>query len=163
MKRLFLPLLLVVAFPAEAARVIVCDPADAAVAHAVKRVRPSAHTDDFTGRLDVLINPSPDDRDFGVGPEHLKCDGGDGTTTEYTQLVEMSQAEKDAVDASREPPPWSWRRFMAGPRADRPACNSGRRLDIYVARRPSNDDQCFVCIQKADASFVWAEFSLVIP
>lgn len=163
--RLLTLLLLLVAGAAQAAPVVICDPADELVPHRVKRWRARAHTPAFEGRNDVLIAPSPGVRDFEEPPRHLKCEGGNGVETPYTGLVVMTAQEIAAVDEDDAGPAWAELPVKVGRPADRPACEARTRSWLWVARMPPGTaDKCFVCILGTEpGSFAWAELQLASP
>lgn len=89
----WLLLLMLMAAPAWAANVIIFDPGDPDVPNAVKAYRRSVNTPDFRGRSDVLVNPDVSAIKVSNTPlRHWKVSG--------ESIVEMTQAEKDLIDAN---------------------------------------------------------------
>ena len=111
MRYLLAALLLLLAAPAAwAGSCAYCDPADAVVAHRVKTWRitgesPVKCCQDPNNGHERVCGPSFVEWVPGVPVKYWKCSGGDGTPgSPYNAVVEMEQAEKDAVDAANTPP-----------------------------------------------------------
>lgn len=102
-------LLLALSTPALAVTCAQGDPNHPAVPHVVSRYRDNPNTspinccqDPNVGHLRVCDPAMPP----GVPTYYVKCIGGDGTPgSPYTGVAEMSQAEKDLMDAYLAPDP----------------------------------------------------------
>lgn len=155
-------LLLLVSTPAMAAPVVVCNPNDAVVPHRALDYKRSANRVLFAGRADVVIFESVPD--LGFPWRYAKCSGGNGVDEAYQGVVEMTQAEKAAVDASVTPPKYTERGIWVGSADARPNCTAQLRGAIYIQKNGSGiADQCFVCLKTSADAGAWAELQVVFP
>lgn len=148
-----------------AAPVVVCDPTDAVVPHRVTQVIKSANTPDFTQRKDaVVFNRAQWEALDGTNWREMRCQGGDGVTTPYRAVEQMSALELVALQASQSGPGYQETGVLVGQLENRPTCNSDTRGRLYVSLgAPGVGDTCFICLKLADGTGAWGEIQVVVP